>query len=645
MNPSPQADPLRRSGEVWGDALLVAFILAALAFPAATWAQRWMVSPEGDGAFHVLSILAFQELFLHEEEPIAVLQAILGFTNAQAYPPLAYLIPGLLGALMGGIGLQGQVLLQFIWVFLTVGATFMLGRILFEDSQTGRPEGKGRRVSLLATMLVAFEPIMVVYVPEFLLELPATAMLMVTLVALARDPGLERRSSALVVGVASAGFLLTKWSAGFFLAPTLLFLGGRILRAGPRGQRQSALVILGLLTGTLMLSGLVATVFPPCQTFPLELVSWSSLLPLLAGLACALASLTRLTIRHISSGPVQNLLLGLLLASFLVAPYFSIHTSEVVESVVSHIRTTNNPGHMDYIESFLPQPFLLGAAWGLPAALLVGASLVWLAAAGPRGSFVLIGLPVLTGVVVRQSMLLIDYRYILPSLPLEILMVVGCLQTPRRIRALTAGFLLSLALWKALGWVAGCPVPVAPGHEDEIRATHPETIRPIVEALGQAVAEYAGEAPQLVWVLAPNHPNFEHNLQVLALDQGFPLVLRTAPGPDRAESLSAWVSVPRILACRLPDIDLQALHKLCAEPFENSPESWLLDLGHEGAPPKLPLPIPHLGPKIALPAPLWQEAHLQRILPSHALPPSQKGHPPASATGTGTPSPGENATP
>lgn len=647
MNPSPKADPFRRSGEVWGDALLVAFILMALAFPAATWAQRWMVSPEGDGAFHVLSILAFQELFLHAGEPIAVLQAILGFTNTQSYPPLAYLVPGLLGALMGGVGLQGLVVLQFVWVFLAVGATFVLGRILFEDSPTGRPGGRGRRVGLLAAMLVAFEPIMVVYVPDFLLELPATAMLMVTLVALARDPGLERRSSALVAGVASAGFLLTKWSAGFFLAPTLLFLGARILRTGPREQRQSARLILGLLAGTLVLSGLMATSFPPRRTFPLEFVSWPSLLPLLAGLGGALALLARLTVRRISSGPVQNLILGLLLATLLVAPYFLIHASDAVESAASHIRTTNSPGHLDYVESFLPQPFLLGVAWGLPAALLVGAALGWLAAAGPRGGFVLIGLPILTGVAVRQFMVLIDYRYVLPSLPLEILAVVGCLQTPRRIRALAAGFLLSLALWNALNWLAGNTVPVAPGHEDGVRAAHPETLRPMADALGRVVAETGGKTPQLVWVLAPTHPNLEHTLQVLTLVQGFPLVLRAAPGPDRAESLSAWTSVLRILACRLPGTDLRGLHKLCADPFEKAPESWLLDLGHEGTLPKLPRPSPHLGPRRSLPAPLWQEAHLQRILPSHAplLPPLKRDHPPASATGTGTPSQAENAFP
>ena len=318
-----------------------------------------------------------------------------------------------------------------------------------------------------------------------------------------------------------------------------------------------------------------------------------------------------------------------------------------MESAASHIRTTNSPGHLDYVESFLPQPFLLGVAWGLPAALLVGAALAWLAAAGPRGSFVLIGLPVLTGVAVRQFMILIDYRYILPSLPLEILAVVGCLQTPRRIRALTAGFLLSLALWNALGWLAGSPVPVAPGHEDGVRAAHPETLRPMAEALGRAVAESAGDAPQLVWVLAPTHPNLEHTLQVLTLVQGFPLVLRAAPGPERTESLSAWTSVSRILACRLPGTDLRGLHKLCADPFEKAPESWLLDLGHEGTHPKLPRPSPHLGPRRSLPAPLWQEAHLQRILPSHAPPPppSKRDHPPASATGTGTPSQAENAFP
>ncbi len=629
------------------DGLLVALILGILAFPAAAWAQRWMVSPEGDGAFHVLGILAFQELFLEGEGAGAILQGILGFTNAQTYPPLAYLVPGFLGALLGGVDLQGLVLLQFTWVFLTVGATFSLGRILFDDSKAGLPGGRGLRVGFLAAALVAFEPIMVVYVPEFLLELPATAMLMVTLVALARDPGLERRGSAFLAGIASAGFLLTKWSAGFFLAPTLFCLGFRILRASSHEQRRSALLVMGLLATTLALSGALATFFLPQRTFPLELVPWNSLLPLLGGLGGALALLVRLTTHRLPAGPVRNLVLGLLLASFLVAPFFLIHAPEAVESAAAHVRTTTTPGHLDYIESFLPQPFLLGEAWGTAAALLVGVALVWLAGAGPRGSFTLIGLPLLTGIAVRQFLILIDYRYILPSFPLEILAVVGCLQAPRRTRAVTAGLLVSLVLWNALSWLSGTGIPIAPGHEDDVRLPHPETLRPMADALGRTVAETAGRAPQVVWVLSPTHPNLEHTLQVLTLIQGAPLVLRAVPGPGRPGSLSTWTSVPRILAGRLPEAELEDLHLMCTAPLEEAPGAWLLYLGHEGTHPKLPLPPERLGPMRSLPAPLWQEARLQRILPGHGrLSDPQGSDPgPASSPGKGIPSQAENAFP
>jgi len=619
VSPSPNADPSRRLGEAWVDGLLVALILATLAFPVASWTQRWMLSPEGDGAFHVLNILAFQELFLQGGDAGGILQGIVGFTNNQTYPPLAYLVPGLLGAMMGGVGLQGLVVMQFSWVFLAVGATFLLGRILFDDSQADAPCGRGRRVGFLAAMLVAFEPVMVVYVPEFLLELPATAMLMVALVALARDPGLERRGSALVAGAAGAAFLLTKWSAGFFLAPTYLYLGYRILRTGPSEQRRPAVLVLGLLVTTLTVGGILAVSFPARRVFPLEYVSWPSLLSLLGSFGGALALLARLATRRLPAGPVRNLVLGLLLTTLLVAPLFLIHAQEAVEYATAHVHTTTDPGHLDYVESFLPQPFLLGMAWGWPAALLVGAALVWLAAAGPRGGFLLVGLPVLAGIAGRQFLVLIDYRYILPSLPLEILAVVGFLQTPRRIRAVTAGLLISLALWNALGWLAGSQVPVAPGHENVVRAAHPESLRPMAEALdritGGALAETAGKPPQVVWVLAPTQPNLEHNLQVLTLIQGSPLVLRTLPGPNQPGNLSAWTSVSRILACRLPETDLGHLQKACADPFEKALEAWLLSVGPEGTLSKIPLPAERLGPMRSLPAPLGQEARLQRILP------------------------------
>lgn len=86
---------------------------------------------------------------------------------------------------------------------------------------------------------------------------------------------------------------------------------------------------------------------------------------------------------------------------------------------------------------------------------------------------------------------------------------------------------------------------------------------------------------------------------------------------------------------------------MCTAPLEEAPGAWLLYLGHEGTHPKLPLPPERLGPMRSLPAPLWQEARLQRILPGHGRLSDPQGRAPGSASspGKGTPSQAENAFP
>jgi hypothetical protein len=586
------------------DLLLLLAAALIVVVPALDWVHRWLVLPTGDGAYHALNILTFQELLLKGQGLWGILRDTLAYSDVHAYPPLGYLVPASLGALLGGLDLTGLASLQILWVPITSTAVYFLARGLFEGSPSD--PGRGRRIALISSCWVALDPVMRVYVPDFLLELPTTAMLMVALAVVASNPGMERTRPALLAGVAVAGVLLTKWTALFYLPPALLYVSFRTLGPLPREIRMRTLQILGLLILGLAGAALLVTRFPPAQDPVLGWFRAGQVLAMLGSLGAGCLALARLARRRLGAGPALNLVLAALLASFLAAPFYLFHARTGLESASQQVARTT-PEALEHSEDLLQAPSLLGESLGRPVALVLAASLIWLAAAGPRGSFALVGATLVSILAVRQVMTLLtsasfDFRYILPGFPLEILVVVACLQSIRQTRALAAAVLAGLGLWYGGSWLAGDNRPEAPGHRGEIREGHPETLSPLLQDL----AEVTGPGTQAVWTLTPRYERVQYAAQVLALLEGHPLVFRDWD----ASSLPAWTPVTRMVHLLDPQLPMKELNAMSRGRLEDSRRAWILILGQSRRLPELP-PLPgQVSPPLFLPAPRGMEARL-----------------------------------
>ncbi len=610
----------------WPDALALVAMVLWLALPAGEWSRRWLLLPHGDGAYHLLNILALQEQFLRGGGP----GILLLWTDPQSYPPLPHAVPALLGALLGGLDYAGMAHLQFLWVGVLTLATYVLALHVFGAG----PARSGRRVGLVAALLVTFAPTTLAYVPEFLQELPVAAMLMVALASLAWARDLDRTGPAWVAGMAVAGLLLTKASGLLYLAPALLCLTVRVLRARPPRERLRALALLALLALGLAGAAGLALRFPLPRV---EALGWLRPGPfgfMLAGLGAGCLTLHLVARALLDPGPARNLVLSALVAAFLTAPFYLAHVGDFAQYLRDHEATTTTPGDLDYVESFLPQPLILGEAVGIPVALLVAASLVWSAAAGPRNSLGLVGLPLLGGLAARQFLRLVDYRYVLPGLPLEILTTTGWLLTARPTRAPATALLVALGLWNAAVWTTGGPEPRLPGHVGEARQAWPQDM----PELARSLARELGPGPHAMWTLCPWQANPSHALQVTALLEGLPLVVRQGPGdPRQTHARGAWVSVTRTVSLLEPRLSRPQLQALSAGSPEVTSPAWLLVLGPTGWAPSLPEAPAGLGPARELPAPAGMQAWLYPWRP--ALPDEEAPGAPVRRQPAGPPAP------
>ena len=596
------------------DVLLVWVTALLTILPALTWVQRWLVLPTGDGAYHIPNILVFQDQFLQSRSPWELASHVLAYSDVHAYPPLGYLVPASLGALLGGLDLAGLASLQVLWVPLTSAAVYLLARKLFSGTPAHPDHPRGRRIALLAAFLVAAEPLMVAYLPDCLLELPTTAMLMVALAALASDPDLERTGPACLAGAAAGLVLLTKWTSLFYLPPALLYVAARVLGQLPRGERARTLRVLGVLGMGLAAAAALAVALPPERAPLLEYLHPSSVLALVGALGLGLLGLARYATRRLKIGPARNLVLAALVACFLASPFYLSHAQVGLDSAAQQVaRTTPDAAeHSESARDLVQRPFLLAETLGIPAGFLVAAGLAWLAVAGPRGSFALVGGTLLSVTLVRQAMNLLtsasfDFRDLLPGRPLEILAVVACLLSLRPTRAVATALLLGLGLWQEGNWLAGTTRPELPGHPNEAREVHLDAMAPLVEAL----AEATGPGAHLVWTVTPASERMDDAVQVLALAQGHPLVLRDWPeSPGAPRSLPTWTPVTRLVNLLAPQVPIEKLRALCNGTPEETAEAWILVLAPAGRVPALP-PLPgRAGSARSLPAPGGMEARL-----------------------------------
>ena len=613
------APPKRRDPGLLVDGLLLALLAVLVCLPVKAFVHRWLAIPAADGATHALNVMTFQAQLLRGDGLMERLLPLLAWTDPRAYPPMTYAVPGGLGALAGGLDLAGLASLQALWVLVAMGAVYVLGRRVFASPPGGPDPGRGRRVGLLAAFLVASIQPMVVYLPDFIIDLPGTAMILVALATLAGSRDMDRTGPALAAGAGLAGALLTKWTTLVYLAPALAWVGYRVVRARTGRERGLMLLHLGLLAGALGAAWWLAGVFPANQDPMQSWVPFPTILTWTAGLGAGAAVLFAAAWFRVPPGPARNLVLAVLVTSTLVAPYlvWNRHSLgrrvELHETVELRDPWAGGQGH-------LRVPLGHTRNLGELAPLVVGAAFIWLLVCGPRGSFFLVGAPVLSGALGHLALNLIDFRYYLPMIPLEILAVVGWLQGDRLTRAVSLAAFLALGSWNLALWSTGLTRAIAPGHEPtRVRlGAGPEALNGRLRRLADAAVLEVGTGPRLLWTWSRTPQFSPEALQIASLDRGHGLVIRGfGTGPAGTQPQTATLAAYRFLLLLEPGQSRASLRELANQAIERLPEAWALVVGPSDLARQLPNLPGRLEPPRPLPAPAaGLEAWLYRFHPT-----------------------------
>lgn len=597
--------------------LFAAGMACILVWPAWEWVPHRLAVPTGDGAAHLVRILSFQEQFLRAESLADWFRPLLTWMDDGAYPPLAHLLLGQLGALLGGLGLQGLALLNLGWVALTALAVYVLGRRIFGGTSQRPQDAQGRLVGFLAAFIVAFSPVTLGHVPSFLLDLPAAAMLLVALAAVACTVEMQRPLPACLAGAAVAGAGLTKWSTLFGLAPALVWVLVRVARELPRPERAVLLRALALLALTLLAGIRLALVFPPRLESAMRTMPAGYLATILAGLGAGCLLAVGLGGRRLRSKPARNLVLAICVTILLAGPFYLAHMDLISIRSRSEIERCQEPATLDSRWQRVQAPFFAEESFGLPMTALIAAGLTWLLAGGPRGGFALVGGPLLANASANVALNLCSPRYFLPGYPLEILAAFAWLLAIRGTRTAVLALLLCLGSWNAGMWLAGLTVATPLTADPEaagLRGCGPASMNGRLALLTDAVAGIVGPGWHAVAVQVEPWPLSSVTLQAVSLAQGHSVLLR---GMDMAQvelPKPAMTGAIRFAVLANPRCPPDKLLHLVRAPIQNLPGSWIVVMEPVSRPLRLPPVLaPRLGPPRPLPAPAGFRARIYLV--------------------------------
>ncbi len=610
------------------DGLFLGLLSLMLVLTALVRGPAWVYLPIGDEANHYLNLMSVQDSFLRGEDSWQRFRPLLAWTDPHAYPPVGYLVPGLLGALAGGVSLSGLPAQQVPWMVLIVFTTYFLGLRIFEG--TG---GAGRRVGLLAAFLVAFAPTLVGYLSASLLDLAATATTLLALLVLAWNQEARDPVATCATGAAVAVAFLTKWTALLVLAPALVAVCCRQLAPRPRREVLGGLGILAFLIMGLAIPVLLLQFQRPILDPNLEWPLPRSILIVLVNLV-GVAGIARFLADRLGAGPTRNLVLAATLALLLVAPFLAWNQDAMARRLGRHTDDQAAARIQVHGQMTMPLPHLWGEPGNLAEFAVAALALLWLTFRGPRGSLALLVGPVLAIAILSRDPALPDYRYSLPAVPLLILAVVGWLQGQRTTRVASTVLFLGLALFSMGLWLTADVVPCQPGHQAQPGklGTAPTSLGGQVARLVDAVARHTGPDPEAVWTVvrspllfpnagqsdspqeapgsSPIRRTFHDSIQIVALARGHALVIRGVLEAGGLRDTPADVSVIRILALRRPGASLQRLHDLATADADRIRQGWVLVLSPPGSlQPELRLPG-MLGSPHPLPAVEGLEARL-----------------------------------
>ena len=188
-------------------AVALAALLLGLAAVTAAWLAIDRRPPEWDHANHLERAVPCQRSLA--EPPREALQEIIA--ESSFYPPIVTCAAGVLGLVLSARAAAHTVM----WAFLVAGtfAVWGLGRRLLDPA-----------AGLLAAFLFATAPFVIFSLMHFQLDLPLTAMVALTLYALARSEALADWRWALGLGALLGLGMLTKPPFAAYVSGALLWV-------------------------------------------------------------------------------------------------------------------------------------------------------------------------------------------------------------------------------------------------------------------------------------------------------------------------------------------------------------------------------------------------------------------------------------
>ena len=239
-------------------------LLAVAAFVAAVApALRETGTPPGwDQSVHLRDSLVYERILRH---PSVLAGGVLGailhgsedfplLTPSGYYPPL---VPGITALLyrVAGRSYETAMATQILFLVVLAFGTWALGNRLL-----------GAPVGLAAGLMLLAAPGIRLNAEEYMLDLPLTAMVVVSAWALFASDGFVRRDRSLLFGVLAGAGMLTKWTFFLFLAlPVALVLASGLAASSkesvPRSRRWTNFA-LALLAGGVVAAPYYVPILP-----------------------------------------------------------------------------------------------------------------------------------------------------------------------------------------------------------------------------------------------------------------------------------------------------------------------------------------------------------------------------------------------
>jgi 4-amino-4-deoxy-L-arabinose transferase-like glycosyltransferase len=233
-------EPRVRIPSSWRDnqALLLGLLVASIAALNLLWVRLDSDALSWDPARHLGDSLFYKDTF-SLAHPIRYLE---GYTQ---YPPLLYWVTDVFYVVFGTNAWVAILSNTVFWAVL-VGATYGIGKVLWSP-----------RVGLLAALFAVTSPIFVKWGHQYMLDMPLSAMVALSLYFLIRSDNFTDRRSSLLLGAACGGGMLVKWTLPFFLGlPILIAVSAALVYSYRERSTDRLLNIAGAALITLALSAL-----------------------------------------------------------------------------------------------------------------------------------------------------------------------------------------------------------------------------------------------------------------------------------------------------------------------------------------------------------------------------------------------------